>query len=686
MLPIRVWASLPQRRAVLALALLLTAWPAVKAAPLPADPVEAFRQALQMDRSPNPSPEAIALRRKNLDRAIESLRTLGQMSRVLLLTEWGNTDLGDPEADLDNQAREKVMAKLENGLKAVLARGSANDRIAAANLVSFTVGAARRQDTEGTGEGDRRRKTGGTFHFLRERMRGLSGDLERVAEDSTPEVRAAAARALGSIEADPKRTIAVLQRLLAAPDVIVRRAAAQALAIMMEAADPFAFDTLSTPVRSGSLVIPAACSALNDPDVEVRRHAIAACHTASAAVVKAVPPVPTEPPLPPKSRKLTSREVERVFGERARLDRVVEVLTPVFEAYRANTAALTRAAADEDPTVRINVRRVLEDLGEANQKLQRLRDAVTYPDLPEKLPENPDKGDRGALPLPSPAAAQSADASAPTGPVEAFSPLPNAPVVRDDPPSLDAPQPLTPEDIPAPAGQLVQARPAAFVKPGDDKLPPPRPVGNGNPATATLNRALFAVVDGLSDPQVRVRLASVDVLEMMGESAIPAIPALVGALRDPNLFVRWAAARTLGKLAPHGADQAVPALARLLPRPEDYSVRLAATNALALYGPAARAAVPALGDAVGKGDIEARVAAMKALEAIGTDAAPALPAIAWGLKDSSTQVRAESARVLGRFGPLAARALPALRKAMTDPAEDVRRAASDAILAIDVKP
>jgi hypothetical protein len=48
-------------------------------------------------------------------------------------------------------------------------------------------------------------------------------------------------------------------------------------------------------------------------------------------------------------------------------------------------------------------------------------------------------------------------------------------------------------------------------------------------------------------------------------------------------------------------------------------------------------------------------------------------------------VRAEAARVLARFGPLAAESLPALRKAVFDPAEEVRRAASDAILLIDVK-
>ena len=43
---------------------------------------------------------------------------------------------------------------------------------------------------------------------------------------------------------------------------------------------------------------------------------------------------------------------------------------------------------------------------------------------------------------------------------------------------------------------------------------------------------------------------SIDALEMLGDQALPAVPALTRALADPDLFVRWAAARTLGKMVP----------------------------------------------------------------------------------------------------------------------------------------
>ena len=39
-----------------------------------------------------------------------------------------------------------------------------------------------------------------------------------------------------------------------------------------------------------------------------------------------------------------------------------------------------------------------------------------------------------------------------------------------------------------------------------------------------------------------------DVLESLGTEAFPAINAMTQALHDPDIFVRWAAARTLGEL------------------------------------------------------------------------------------------------------------------------------------------
>jgi HEAT repeat protein len=181
------------------------------------------------------------------------------------------------------------------------------------------------------------------------------------------------------------------------------------------------------------------------------------------------------------------------------------------------------------------------------------------------------------------------------------------------------------------------------------------------------------------DPNVQVRLEAINVLETLETSALPAVPALVQALYDPNLFVRWAAARTLGKMGPVESNLVVPGLAHLL-FDSDLDVRLAAAVALERIGPAAQAAVPDLIRATQASDEVERQAAIRALGGIGTGAKPAIPALAAALSDPEPRVRQTAAEVLGRFGPSAASAEPALRKALNDPDPDVRRAASDALL------
>jgi HEAT repeat protein len=682
---------------------------AAQSAPLPADPVEAFRQVLVQDRSPNPPPEALEARRKNLEAAARSLRTLGDLSRALLLLEWSSGGLGGAEADVDRLVRQSIVDRFEQGIKDVIAHGSAVDKIAVAYLLSFTVAGARRQDTQGAEAGGSGRKTSSaSFRFLRQRLRTLVPDLDRLAQDPSPDVRAAAANALANIEGDPRQTVPVLQGLLKSSNVIVRRAAAEALATMVQVAiqlnndtqgffeplelpdDKIASDVEMTraryrsePLRSSIVVVPAACGALGDSDSDVRRKAISACRKASAALVNLMPAVPTE--MPPQTRKLSAEEVARVMTERAKVNAMMEGINPLLDAYRNQSGALTRAAADEDTVVRVEVRKVLEDLAQVAQKIQRVREGFAYPEVPDKMPEK-DTEKKGESGSGGPARAQALSGIAEPGlspsTVEAFSPLPPGQPAPPEEATLEAPVKLSPTEARATAGRMVSARPTAFVRqPGED-LPPPKRAAT-DAATATLAKTMDAVIAGLADPKPQVRLASIYVLETMGDTAAPGLPALVKALRDSNLFVRWAAARTLGRLAPAGAEKAVPELATLMSPQEDLSVRLMVADTLGKYGPAARGAVPALGAAVTRSDVELRVGILKALEAIGNDAAPAIPAIAWGLKDESSQVRAESARVLGHFGRSAARALPALRKALNDSVEDVRRAASEAILSID---
>jgi HEAT repeat protein len=94
-----------------------------------------------------------------------------------------------------------------------------------------------------------------------------------------------------------------------------------------------------------------------------------------------------------------------------------------------------------------------------------------------------------------------------------------------------------------------------------------------------LHEAVPNLAEELVHPDVRVRRSALDVLEMSGSLAVPALPALTRALRDPDRFVRWSAIRTVGKLGPLVTPQTRADLTRLL-RDPDVDLRKAAANAL----------------------------------------------------------------------------------------------------------
>jgi HEAT repeat protein len=202
-----------------------------------------------------------------------------------------------------------------------------------------------------------------------------------------------------------------------------------------------------------------------------------------------------------------------------------------------------------------------------------------------------------------------------------------------------------------------------------------------DPLLAGLTASLSDLARGVQDPDVQNRLAALDAIETIGHAAAPAAPALVRAFRDTDRFVRWAAARAMGKVGPVNPSVEVPALAQLL-NDQDVDVYRAAAVSLERYGPLAREAVPLLIRALKADHWVMRIQAIETLESIGTGAAPAIPGLAESLSDPDTRVRRYAAELLGKFGPTAKDAVPALQQALGDPNVDVRKAASDALLSI----
>jgi HEAT repeat protein len=195
----------------------------------------------------------------------------------------------------------------------------------------------------------------------------------------------------------------------------------------------------------------------------------------------------------------------------------------------------------------------------------------------------------------------------------------------------------------------------ATAKDGDGDEKPIRTVAHqtkslDDPLLDALSANLEALAQGLNDPDIVARRSAIDVLETLGPAGAPAAPALVKALGDRDRFVRWSAARTLGKMAPAAARDAVPALTGLL-HDGDMGVRLAVAGALERYGPDAKEAVPALAEALTARDAQTRLAALVALDAIGPDARSAIPAIKALLGDMDARVREYATEVLSQLVP-----------------------------------
>jgi hypothetical protein len=104
---------------------------------------------------------------------------------------------------------------------------------------------------------------------------------------------------------------------------------------------------------------------------------------------------------------------------------------------------------------------------------------------------------------------------------------------------------------------------------------------------------LAALVDAwaeaLASPRSRERYEAIRALRALGPAAEPAIPALIGAFRDPKVELRQRVVRVLAGLG----KAAVPALIQAM-RDEDADVRKVAIVTLGMIGPEAADAEPQL--------------------------------------------------------------------------------------------
>jgi HEAT repeat protein len=626
---------------------------AVLAQPAPA--VEALERALNDPLPPSDMTEeyikALAERAKNLKRLTDDaspLQSLGDMAQALLLQNWGDDKTSAittaPESlKVDRDAREALLMRFRDGVKKEIRAGrEARDPSLRAAVATFVgeYGASARSGFLGARRGNK---------LLIDDMPWFTEVLADLAEnDTAPVVRAAAAGALAKLQSDPTKentprnddlelpvtlpvTVPALRSMIRDPDPVVRSAAVAALRDLLR--------STRAPERSGYAI---------SPPVEPARENLVEFGT---QVARAAGQALAAGDRERQVRRLAAEALLQVASSLNSHLRTADVLNvarihsqlrPVADVLWEQTSALNRAARDPDADVRYAALRALEEMG----------DVRLHWVHPELLPVPPAIENKPAKPATPPRAA------------------------------------ATPDEL----SNITLAYAAALAQPARPREEP-----------APLSDAIPALVDGLADENLRNRLTAIDALETItartGEQTLAqelgkepvaaAAKGLTRALSDRDRFVRWAAARTLGKMAPiddaengpRVTQGAVSGLARLLSDP-DPDVRLRVAVALEHFGKGARDAVPALAVAASRGDLEARIAAAHAIEIIGGSPAEAVPALAAGLSEPNVRLRRAMAEALDSYGADARAARPALTKALLDPDAEVRRLAADTLLRI----
>jgi HEAT repeat protein len=203
-----------------------------------------------------------------------------------------------------------------------------------------------------------------------------------------------------------------------------------------------------------------------------------------------------------------------------------------------------------------------------------------------------------------------------------------------------------------------------------------------------------------------IRLTSIGLLLWATGCGGDAASQLIDQLQSPDVEVRRAAARDLGKLTPLD-ERAINALAETL-ADDDVEVRRLSISALRHAGPKAAMSVPDLERALDDREPQIRFAAALAVKDIepanrrchetlinamrqangpvmlevgrmGRGAAWAVPTLTGLLSHDSAKVRALAARSLGDIGPSAAKAETHLKRLLRDPNVAVQDAARQAL-------
>jgi HEAT repeat protein len=589
----------------------------------PLDAVEELRLALKPTAR---TAAELELRKKMLDKRAAALRDTGDLRRALELSEWRD-DPADEAAAVDLPLRRELYKRFETILRTAINGDNPNAQYAAAKLLA-EIGPSLRTTTTRTGEKAADKKVRGAGG----QMRVLAPDLVKLLNRSKdPAVRAAAAEALGRINPDivsaepgkPDEVVAALGKLLAKGGVTERRAAAAALLNL---------------VRGPTQLLKEKTATLGS---EVWEGQAVAC---AKVVVPAIDPGLHDADVTVRRQSVQTLE-EAALALRTRIvDDKQEIPQgrDLTEDEKKELEAYRKRVAEEWEE--------LKPLAEImHGKIKDLIAVISDPDPQVRFMARRTVEELGVARQKLQRKAESIQ-----GPAKGTGALPR------------------PTDLADRRGAVL----LALAPPTKEE----KPLGD------SLQQTLPALIAGLNDPDAPARRAAAEAIESLGKDGAPAAEALTRVLDDPDLFVRWIAARTLGKLGPKVSARAIPALTRLL-RDPDLDVRVQAATVLGRFGTAAADTVPDLIATIGpEADATVVVAAIKSLVSIGKQPKEVMATLERAFSARDARIRRAAADAMSKYGPAARGYAGALRAHLDDPDAEVRKAMGDALLSVTQSP
>jgi HEAT repeat protein len=257
--------------------------------------------------------------------------------------------------------------------------------------------------------------------------------------------------------------------------------------------------------------------------------------------------------------------------------------------------------------------------------------------------------------------------------------------------------PARPEVVPAitralDAGMEAERRLRSAPLPG----PPPAEGGGRENLNDTLERAIAAaemfelfgghaasatpsLIRATTSDSVFLRRAAANTLGLIGPAADPAIPALADlVLFDDVAEVRDLAARALGRIGP----DAEPILVQLL-EDSDPEVRIRAATACRELRSASPATIAALKGTAEDADAAIRVAGLDSLWSVTREASFIAPLALAELTSDDREIRMRAVQILERLGPDLRDSLPQLQTLAADNRTHVAKAARRVLRSYD---